>query len=518
MKKYLLLFVIAIFVMSCSKKVEIKGKIAGSSPLERIEFVEASGVATLPLTNIGLDKDGNFTGTFEAPKDGMYLMNYAGKSNLIFLKGGQNINLSGNSATFPNEFTLTGDGKADNEFYQACQKFLMTYSQTIDIQTLSSGTAANFLKGIQKIASDLNKNVEENVKKFNPGKEVIEWKKNDVNTAILNVMAGYEMSKKQQNMANPSFKVSKAFTDYENKLQEDKEKMVASSPYFRQYLLQKVSIDFQKFAEAKAKGKTDVTTSELFSDFLKTKKDLSQTTKDYLLAFVIAQSDMHLGTPAKASAKISEIIEKDIKDSSVKEDLKKMQFAVNGVKIGEVAPDVKLTKQDGSTFKLSDNAGKPTVVMFYASWNPYIAEGTVPVVKEVVNFYKSKMNFVFVNLDDTKDQFAKTSKAMFSGVAGTNVYGEGGLNSDAAKKFGIYGFKLPCYIVIDKAGKVASRPYMNLGEQELVSILDKQTGLSAPMTAPNPQQQQMLTPEQMQQMQEMASQQEQQQQQPAQTK
>lgn len=517
MKKYLLLFVIAIFVMSCSKKVEIKGKIAGSSPLERIEFVEASGVATLPLTNIGLDKDGNFTGTFEAPKDGMYLMNYAGKSNLIFLKGGQNINISGNSATFPNEFTVTGDGKADNEFYQACQKFLMTYGQTIDIQTLSSGTEDAFLKGIQKISADLNKNIEENVKKFNPGKEVIEWKKNDVNTAILNVMAGYEMSKKQQNAGNPSFKVSKAFTDYENKLQEDKEKMVASSPFFRQYLLQKISMDFQKFAEAKAKGKTDISTSELFNDFLKTKKDLSQTTKDYLLAFVIAQSDMHLGTPAKASAKISEIIEKDIKDSSVKEDLKKMQFAINGVKIGEAVPDVKLTKQDGSTFKLSDNAGKPTVVMFYASWNPYIAEGTAPVVKEVVNFYKAKMNFVFVNLDDTKDQFTKTSKAMFSGVQGTNVYGEGGLNSDAAKKFGIYGFKLPCYIVIDKAGKVASRPYMNLGEQELVTILDKQTGLSAPMAAPNPQQQQMLTPEQMQQMQEMAAQQ-QQQQQPAQTK
>ncbi|KQT15321.1 thioredoxin [Chryseobacterium sp. Leaf404] len=513
MKKYLLLFVIAIFVMSCSKKVEIKGKIAGSSPLERIEFVEASGVATLPLTNIGLDKDGNFTGTFEAPKDGMYLMNYAGKSNLIFLKGGQNINISANSATFPNEFTLTGDGKADNEFYQACQKYLMTYGQTIDMQGLSSGSEDAFLKGIKKIEADLNKNVEENVKKFNPGKEVIEWKKNDVNTAILNVMAGYEMSKKQ-NSGNPSFKVSKAFTDYENKLQEDKEKMVASSPFFRQYLLTKISGDFQKFAEAKAKGKTEISTSELFNDYLKTKKDLSQTTKDYLLAFVIAQSDMHLGTPAKASAKIADIIEKDIKDSGVKEDLKKMQFAVNGVKIGDVAPDVKLTKQDGSTFKLSDNGGKPTVVMFYASWNPYIAEGTVPVVKEVVNFYKSKMNFVFVNLDDTKDQFAKTGKAMFGGVAGTNVYGEGGLNSDAAKKFGIYGFKLPCFVVIDKTGKIASRPYMNLGEQELVTILDKQTGLSAPMAAPQAQQQ-MLTPEQMQQMQEMAAQQ---QQQPAQTK
>ncbi len=53
-KKYLLLFAIALFAVSCSKKVEVKGKIAGSAPLERIEFVEASGVATLPLINMGL--------------------------------------------------------------------------------------------------------------------------------------------------------------------------------------------------------------------------------------------------------------------------------------------------------------------------------------------------------------------------------------------------------------------------------------------------------------------------------
>ncbi len=51
------------------------------------------------------------------------------------------------------------------------------------------------------------------------------------------------------------------------------------------------------------------------------------------------------------------------------------------------------------------------------------------------------MNFVFVNLDDTKDQFTKTSNAMMKGIQGTNVYAEGGLNSDIAKKYGVYGFK-----------------------------------------------------------------------------
>lgn len=498
MKKYLLLFVIAIFVMSCSKKVEVKGKIAGSSPLERVEFVEASGVATLPLANFGVDKDGNFTGSFEAPKDGMYVINYAGKQSLIFLKGGQDLNISGNAATFPNEFVVTGDGKKDNDFFQACQKFLVTYGQGLNIQDLASGDEAKYVKAMQKIEADLNKNIDENAKKFNPGNKVIDWKKTDAKVAILNLLVNYEMTKKQMS-GNPSFKLAKVFTDYEKKLQENKEEMVKTSPFYRQYLLMKMSPDFQKFAEAKTQGKADanMTTSELFNQFLKDKKDVSQTEKDYLLAYVMAQSDIHPQTPAAATDKIKKIIEEDIKDATIKADLKKMQFAINGFKIGDDAPEASLVKQDGSSYKLSENKGKPYMMVFYASWNPYIAEGTVPVLKEVANFYKSKMNFVFINLDDTKEQFVKTSNAMMKGIPGVNVYGEKGLNSDVAKKYGIYAFKLPSFIIVDKNGKVASRSFVNLGEQELINILDKQTGLSAPKVAPQPQLQ--LDPQALQQ-------------------
>ncbi len=485
-KKYLLLFAIALFAVSCSKKVEVKGKIAGSAPLERVEFVEASGVATLPLINMGLDKDGNFAGTFEAPKNGMYVINYAGKQNLIFLKGGQTVNISGTAATFPAEYVVTGDAKNDNDFFQASQKFLSTYGQGLNIQELMSGDEAKYVKGMQKIEADINKNIDENVKKYNPGKEVVEWKKTDAKVAILNLMVNYEMTKKQMS-GNPSFKLGKLFTDYENKLKENNDEMVKTSPFYRQYLLTKMSPSFQKFAEAKSKGKTDVTTSELFNDFLKSQKEVSQVTKDYLLAFVMAQSDIHPQTPAKTTDKIKKIIEEDIKDAGIKADIKKMQFTINGFKIGDDAPEGSLIKADGTAYKLSENKGKPYVLVFYASWNPYIAEGTVPVLKEVVNFYKSKMNFVFVNLDDTKDQFTKTSNAMMKGIQGTNVYAEGGLNSDIAKKYGVYGFKLPNFIVVDKNGKIASRSFVNLGDADLITVLDKQTGLSAPKVAPQPQ-------------------------------
>ncbi|SMC53933.1 TlpA family protein disulfide reductase [Chryseobacterium sp. YR221] len=487
MKKYLLLFIIAIFVMSCSKKVEVKGKITGGAPLERIEFVEASGVGTLPLINIGLDKDGNFSGSFEAPKDGMYVINYANRQNLIYLEGGQNVNISGNGMTFPNEFVITGDAKKNNDFLQATQKFLGEYGSKLNLNQLMAGDEAAFLKGIHKIEADINKNVDDLAAKNNPSKGLITWKKNDIKVTILNLLANYEMSHGPM-AGNLAYKSSKAFKDYEVKLEDDKEAMVKTIPLYRQYLLVKMTPDFQKYAEANSKGKTDITTSELFAQYLKTKKDISQTAKDYLLAFVMAQTDIHPTTPANRIDKIKKIIDSDIKDATIKSDLLKMQMAITGLKIGDVAPEAPLVKQDGKAYNLSENKGKPYMLFFYASWNPYISEATVPVLKEVVNFYKSKMNFVFVNVDDTKDQFVKTSNSLLKGIQGVNVYGEKGMESEIAKKYGVYGFKLPCFVIIDKDGKIASRSFVNLGEQELVTILDKLTGLAAPRVDQAPQQ------------------------------
>ncbi|WP_238554936.1 TlpA family protein disulfide reductase [Chryseobacterium sp. P1-3] len=378
-------------------------------------------------------------------------------------------------------------------FFREARNFLGDYGTSVNLGQLMSGDEATFLKGMHKVESDINKNVDELAKKFNPSKALLEWKKNDVKVTILNLLANYEMSHGPMS-GNPSYKASKAFKDYETKLDDDKEAMVKTIPLYRQYLLVKMTPDFQKYAEANSKGKTDITTSELFAKYLKTKKDISQTAKDYLLAFVMAQADIHPTTPANKIEKIKKIIDSDIKDATIKSDLLKMQMAITGLKIGEAAPEAALVKQDGKTYKLSENKGKPYMLFFYASWNPYISEATIPVLKEVVNFYKSKMNFVYVNVDDTKDQFVKTSNSLLKGIQGVNVYAEGGMESDIAKKYGVYGFKLPCFVIIDKDGKIASRSFVNLGEQELVTILDKLTGLSAPKVDPNMQMQPQLQP------------------------
>ena len=115
MSKYFLVLMFAVIAISCSKKVEVKGKVTGGSPLERMEFIEASGVGTLPLVNIGTDKEGNFSGNFEAPKNGMYLINYAGNQAMVYLKGGQTFNFSANGMDFAGTLKVTGDAQKNND-------------------------------------------------------------------------------------------------------------------------------------------------------------------------------------------------------------------------------------------------------------------------------------------------------------------------------------------------------------------------------------------------------------------
>ncbi|MFC6269571.1 TlpA family protein disulfide reductase [Frigoriflavimonas asaccharolytica] len=480
-KKYLLIFILSIFATSCSKKVDFTATIKGGSPLERIEFIEASGVATLPLVNVGIGKDGKFTGGFDAPNDGMYVITYAGKENIIYLKQGQKLEISGNGETFPQEFKIVGDAKNNNDFLQAVQKFMQNYTKNLDLQSKMSKDEKTFLAALKKIEADLMKSIDENGEKFSADKKVIEWKKNDIRTGMLSIFPQYEGFKKQSS-GNPAFKISKEFADYEESLQKDKELLVKEHPAYRTYLLTKMSEDFSKFAEGKTKGLTiQPTTSELFAEYLKKRTELSDTAKDYLLAYIISQADLQPTATQEVQDKIGKIIDADIKDASIKKDLKTIQFAIGGLKVGEALPEASLMTADGKPFKTADFNGKPTLLMFYASWTPYIKDQTVPILNQVIGFYKKDMNFAFINFDDNKEQFTKTSSALMKGIPGTNYYAEGGLTGDFAKKFGIYGFKLqPSFVIVDKNGKVASRLFFNLGDPEMVTALDKATGLTAP--------------------------------------
>lgn len=483
MKKLLWLFGLVVFLVSCSSNIEVEGTVTGGSPLERVEIIEASGVATLPLVNMGVDEKGKFSGKFKAPKNGMYVIAYAGQQNLVYLKKGQKLEIQGKAGAFPAEYSIKGDAQANNEFLKQAQKSMNDYTMKMNLQQEMNKDEASFVKFLSKVQEDLSKKMEELAQKTKADADVLQWKKDDLKTGILALIPQF-VSYKKQVTGNLGYIAPKSITDFEQKLQDNKDELVKEHPLYRQYLLSKMADDFQKYVEAKASQATP-TNTQLFNQFIKQRKELSQIAKDYLLAFVMTQYDISPALSNKEKATLKSIIDTDIKEKAVKEDMNKVLFVVGGFNVGEELPKTKLVKADNSSFDITAQKGKPTLLVHYASWVPGLQESAVPVIKQMVDFYKSKFNFVFINFDDTKAQFEKTSNTLLKDIVGTKVYAENGLKSDYAEKMGIYGFKLsPSLLILDKQGKVAGRLFFNAGDPEFVALMDKQSGLKAPAIQP----------------------------------
>jgi len=475
MKHYLLVLAMALVAVSCSKKVEIKGKLTGGSPLERIEIIETSSVSTLPLLNMGVGKNGEFTGSFDAPKNGLYVITYGGGSNIIYLKKGQTLDIQGVGLSFPREYVITGDAKPNNDFLKDAQTGFETYALKINMEELIKKDEAAFLKEFKSIEDSVYSIFEVSAKKFKADADVLEFKKQEAKARLLGVLDGYAQMHGQAT-SNPNFKTGAEFKKAKDLMLTNSDQMIRDYPMFREYQLNLLNADFQKYRQnLPAKPEGEELISQTFAQYLATRKDISAVAKDYFFAYVLTQSDLNFMN-SKNHDRIATLIDETVSDAKIKSDLKKLQVVLMGHKEGQV-PELKLQDTAGKSINLGAIKSKPSLVVFYASWNPGIALSTVPAIKDVTSKYGDKLNYVFVNLDDTKEQFEKTSAALFKGFPGTQYWVEGGINAQTATQFGLYGFKIPSYVMLDKEGKLFARPFFSLNDPQFGESLESLTGI-----------------------------------------
>lgn len=474
MKKYLLLLLFSMFVVSCSKEVVIYGKVNNASPLSRVEIIDISSVATLPIANFGFDEKGNFSDTITIEKSGIYALVYNGRANSVYLKKGQNIQITGNASNFPEDLKISGEGQANNEFLIESQRFVDKYLSKLNVDILKKNEA-DFIKEMEKYTKDINKKVDEIAKTRKADKEVLSWKKDELLVTLLMISTQYELMHGQLT-GKMNFKVSDKFKQKQKTL--EKNFFIKRYPTYRQYHLAKLQHDLRIFAKPYIEN-TKITQTEIFLKFLDTRKELNQETKDYLASFAATQFDLYPQNP-KAEQAYKAVTER-VKSSVIKKELEKVFVTISGIKVGTQAPEGSLIRGDGKTVKVADFRGKPTLLVFYSSFATGMSEHIVPTLKELSDFYKSKMNFAYINFDDDQKQFQNASKTLMKNITGVNLYAKGGLKSEIAQRYHVYGFKLPSFVILDKNGKITGRMYLNITEPEFIEILNKQTGLTAPV-------------------------------------
>ena len=127
----------------------------------------------------------------------------------------------------------------------------------------------------------------------------------------------------------------------------------------------------------------------------------------------------------------------------------------------EVAPDFALKDLQGRNFKLSEQRGKPVLLVFGATWCPSCRE-EIPHLKEIYAKYTSK-GLVIVNVDVDEPQaqvarFAEKYKLPYRVVVDERAR--------VARNYHVWG--VPNFILLDKEGKFVCQEC-----QEVEPLLEK---------------------------------------------
>ncbi len=140
-------------------------------------------------------------------------------------------------------------------------------------------------------------------------------------------------------------------------------------------------------------------------------------------------------------------------------DLEGKDFELVGQTLGAAASfDVKTLK------------GKPVVVYYWASWNG-AAPGDFNKIRQAMLPNAGKVELVCVNLDNAQGDAVNFLKA--NNIAGTHLFGQGGLESALATQYGIT--VLPNMFLIGADGKVVSRSVQSSTLEDELKKVVKET-------------------------------------------
>ncbi|MHB9035578.1 MAG: peroxiredoxin family protein [Armatimonadota bacterium] len=140
------------------------------------------------------------------------------------------------------------------------------------------------------------------------------------------------------------------------------------------------------------------------------------------------------------------------------------------VKVGDKAPDFQLRTVDGKgTVKLSTYFGKPTLLVYWASWCPH-CRTELPVLQKVYNeLHPRGMEAVGVSLDHATNDALKfvTQKSITFPVG----YGGTDQGYKIAESYGVSG--IPMTFVLDKNGVVKAVFRGDAGERAIRAEFEK---------------------------------------------
>lgn len=405
---------------------------------------------------IPIQSDGTFADTLKLQEAGFYTLSIGRERTSVYLKNGDNLNLSLDVSQFDETLKYVGEGAYANNYLTAKQ--LNVENQTSDSKALYSLEEVAFKSRIDSLYQS-NLSLLDKISEGDDNFNTIEAK-NLVydNYSYFNNYESYHG--RFANLAD--FKVSEDFLPegLKNLSFEDADSYKMSSSYKNMVfnktlndLFETIGDDYLNTSTEELKGIESIKIPALKDDVV-----------DYLGGFLVSPGNPYMQsvyefflantTKDETKTKLNEVFEK-------------------GKDLIKGSPSPQFTNYEnhkGGTLSLGELKGKYVYIDVWATWcGPCKRE--IPSLKEVEKQYHGKnIEFISTSIDVAEDHDTWLNMVNDMSLGGTQLFADNDWNSQFVKDYGIEG--IPRFILVDPEGNIVNADAPRPSNPRLVELFN----------------------------------------------
>ncbi|GAA0724530.1 hypothetical protein GCM10009430_29010 [Aquimarina litoralis] len=402
---------------------------------------------------INILEDDTFMDTLDITKNGYYRFSIGSESSEIYLKKGEDLNLSIDTKEFDESIRYTGKAASMNSYlatkYLVKEKFSETTGKR---DSLNKSVPKDFKQKILSLKKDLSELLTNSkIADTNFISEQLRYNHYDY-LAYTNEYLNYNYfdSSKLDTITSKSLKEELTSIDLGNESDyaiSNAYRFLVSSNYGREKREQS-SKDSIPYYEAFINGLSDVKS-------------------DYIRNSLMDEMTWYISAGNPESEKIYTSLMDKSTDTAFQ---RRITESFNKIKLltkGNNSPTFDYENYSGGSTSLADLKDHYVYIDVWATWcKPCIAE--IPSLKKLEKEYDEKIKFVSISVDNKKDHDAWKTMIKEKELSGIQLFADNSWSSKFVQDYDIKG--IPRFILIDKEGKIVNADAPRPSDPRLVNL------------------------------------------------